>query len=157
MTDEYFMRLALRLARRAGQKGEIPVGCVIVRDGRILARAANDVESRRDVTRHAELVALSKAARKLNNWRLSRCTVFVTKEPCPMCAGALALARVQRIVFGAPDPAMGGCGGRFNLVADGAMRARIPVTGGLLADECRQVLQEFFRSVRSRPKPRPQT
>lgn len=144
------MRKALQLAQRAADKGEIPIGCVLVREGRVIARGANEVESKLDATRHAEIIAMSRASRKLKNWRLSGCTVFVTKEPCPMCAGALALARVDRIVFGVSDPAMGGCGGKFNLVTDGSMRANIPVTGGVLGDECRKLLQKFFRSLRSK-------
>ena len=139
------MRLALTLARRAADKGEVPIGCVVVHQGKTISRAANSVECRRDATRHAEMVAIRTAARKLKNWRLTGCAIYVTKEPCPMCAAALALARVDKIVFGVADPEMGACGSKLDLVTEGTLRARIDVVSGVLEHECRALLQDFFR------------
>jgi tRNA(adenine34) deaminase len=149
MNDEIFMRRALDLARRALARGEVPVGAVLVRDGAILTEAANEVESRQDATAHAEMLALGEAQARLKSWRLNGTTLYVTKEPCPMCAGALAHVRVDRIVFGVGDPKAGACGGAFNLFALPGLNHRCELTSGVLAEESLGLLQDFFRGRRS--------
>jgi len=142
------MEEALRLAERAAQAGEVPVGAVIVRDGRVLARAHNQVETLRDATAHAEMIAITQAAEALSNWRLEGTEIYVTLEPCPMCAGALVLSRVSRIIYGAEDPLAGACGSVYNLVGDGRLPHRIPVVRGVGAERARALLKNFFRSRR---------
>ena len=149
MDDARFMEEALRLARRAGEAGEVPVGAVIVKDGRILVRAHNQVETLRDATAHAEMIAITQAAEALDNWRLSGADLYVTLEPCPMCAGAMVLSRVARIVYGADDPIAGACGSTFNIVAEKKLNHRIPIVKGVLADRCGELLRDFFRSRRA--------
>jgi len=148
----------LRLARRAKEAGEVPVGAVIVHDGSIIARAHNQVEALHDATAHAEMIAITQAAEALQNWRLERAELFVTLEPCPMCAGALVLSRVARIVYGADDPVAGACGSVFNIVSEKRLNHRIPVVKGLLRDRASELLRSFFQSRRSagaeEPRPR---
>ncbi|MBI2931982.1 MAG: nucleoside deaminase [Planctomycetes bacterium] len=144
------MREALRLARQAAESGEVPVGSVIVKDGRILGRAGNQVESLRDATAHAEMISLTQAAEALDDWRLEGTTVYVTLEPCAMCAGAMVLSRVGKIVFGADDPIAGACGSVFNIVGEKRLNHRIPIVRGVLANECGEILKEFFRTRRRR-------
>ncbi len=146
--DERFMEEALRLAERAAEAGEVPVGAVIVRDGRVLARAHNQVEALRDATAHAEMIALTQAAEALENWRLEGTDLYVTLEPCPMCAGALVLSRVGRIVYGADDPVAGACGSVFNIVDEKRLNHRIPVIRGVQAERASVLLRDFFRSRR---------
>jgi tRNA(adenine34) deaminase len=154
MDDVRFMDEALRLAERAAEAGEVPVGAVIVKDGRILARAHNQVETLRDATAHAEMIAITQAAEALENWRLEGAELFVTLEPCAMCAGALVLSRVARIVYGADDPVAGACGSVFNIVSEKRLNHRIPVVKGVRADRCGELLKGFFRSRRrERPSP----
>lgn len=147
-SDRCFMASALELAREAAAAGEVPVGAVAVRDGRITAGTRNRVEAAGSVTAHAEIELLHALEEIAGDWRLSDFTVYVTKEPCPMCAGALINARVRRIVFGAPDPGWGGCGGAFNAAALPGALWKPEITGGVLAEECGAVLREFFRAAR---------
>ncbi len=147
--DEVFMQRALELARGAASREEVPVGAVLVRDGAILTEAANEVETRQDATAHAEMLAIGEAQALLKSWRLNGTTLYVTKEPCPMCAGALAHVRVDRIVFGVSDPKAGACGGAFNLFDLPGLNHRCEITSGVLREETLGVLQEFFRERRS--------
>ena len=149
MSDEVFMQRALELARRAANHEEVPVGAVLVRDGKILTEGANQVEARQDATAHAEMLAIAEAQALLKTWRLNGTTLYVTKEPCPMCAGALAHVRVDRIVFGIGDPKAGACGGAFDLFALPGLNHRCQVTPGVLRDESLALLQDFFRERRS--------
>ena len=142
------MAKALCQAQAAARKGEVPVGAVVVREGSIVARAHNLRETRRDPAAHAELIALQRAAKKLGGWRLMDCTVYVTLEPCPMCAGAMIKARVARVVFGAFDPKAGCCGTLYQLIQDGRFNHTCPVTGGVLEAECAGILKEFFARKR---------
>ena len=142
------MAKALCQAQAAARKGEVPVGAVVVREGSIVARAHNLRETRRDPAAHAELIALQRAAKKLGGWRLMDCTVYVTLEPCPRCAGAMINARVARVVFGAFDPKAGCCGTLYQLIQDGRFNHTCPVTGGVLEAECAGILKEFFARKR---------
>ena len=142
------MAKALCQAQAAARKGEVPVGAVVVREGSIVARAHNLRETRRDPAAHAELIALQRAAKKLGGWRLMDCTVYVTLEPCPMCAGAMINARVARVVFGAFDPKAGCCGTLYQLIQDGRFNHTCPVTGGVLEAEGAGILKEFFARKR---------
>jgi tRNA(adenine34) deaminase len=148
MTDEHFMQRALELAREACAREEVPVGAVLVQDGAILAEGKNEVETRQDATAHAEMLALAGAQARLKSWRLNGTTLYVTKEPCPMCAGALAHARVDRIVFGVSDPKAGACGGAFQLFDLPGLNHRCELTSGVLAGESLGLLQDFFRERR---------
>jgi tRNA(adenine34) deaminase len=148
-SDEVFMRRALELARRAASHEEVPIGAVLVRDGAILTEAANEVETRQDATAHAEMLAIGEAQALLKTWRLNGTTLYVTKEPCPMCAGALAHVRVDRIVFGVSDPKAGACGGAFHLFDLPGLNHRCEITSGVLREESLGVLQEFFRERRA--------
>jgi tRNA(adenine34) deaminase len=138
------MRLALVQARYAGARGEVPVGAVALVEGRVVATRHNEREQRLDPTAHAEILALQDAAAVLGTWRLGDVTLVVTLEPCAMCAGALVDARVGRLVFGAPDPKAGACGSLYQLCADPRLNHELPVTGGVLAEECGGLLREFF-------------
>ena len=148
MSDELFMQRALELAGQARAREEVPVGAVLVRDGKILTEGANEVESRQDATAHAEMLAIAEAQALLKTWRLNGTTLYVTKEPCPMCAGALAHVRVDRIVFGVGDPKAGACGGAFDLFALPGLNHRCQVTPGVLRDESLALLQDFFKERR---------
>ncbi len=143
------MRLALKLAEKAAQQGEVPVGAVILHDGKIIARAYNQVEQLHDATAHAEILAITQAEAALNDWRLTECTLYVTKEPCAMCAGAMVNARLGHLVFGCPDPRMGAAGSALDITAFPGMLHTVEVTSGLLADEAREQLQQFFRRRRA--------
>jgi len=138
------MTEALKEARLAFEENEVPVGCVIVHDGRIIGRAHNQRERLNDPTAHAEMIAITQASAALESWRLTGCTVYVTIEPCPMCAGALVLARVDRLVFGARDDKAGACGTLYNIATDERLNHRIDVTEGVLADEAATLLRDFF-------------
>jgi tRNA(adenine34) deaminase len=148
-TDSAAMRLALDEARRAGETGEVPVGAVVVVDGGVVASAGNRRESATDPTAHAEILALSAAARSLGSWRLGRATVYVTLEPCAMCAGALVAARVARLVFAAFDPKAGACGSLYNLCADPRLNHEITVEAGLLGSEASALLSGWFAGRRA--------
>ena len=147
-TDEGFMRLALELAAGAGEAGEVPVGAVVVRDGEVVGRGANAREATGDPTAHAEMVALREAAATLGSWRLVGATLYVTLEPCPMCAGALVAARLGRLVFGTADPKAGACGSLYNLCADPRLNHELPVVRGVLAQEASLVLSRWFAAKR---------
>jgi tRNA(adenine34) deaminase len=151
-SDHFFMGEALRQAARAWEAEEVPVGAVIVREGRIIARAFNQVELLRDATAHAEMLAITQAEEALGDWRLNECTLYVTKEPCPMCAGAIVHARVGRVVFGASDPKAGAAGSALNLLQFPTFNHRCEVTQGLREPECRALLQNFFAEQRARAK-----
>jgi tRNA(adenine34) deaminase len=144
MTDEEAMAAAMAEAIAAGAAGEVPVGAVVVVDGRIMGRGHNEREGRADPTAHAEIIALQQAAAATGRWRLNDATLFVTLEPCPMCAGALVAARVRRVVFGAPDPKAGACGSLYNLCTDPRLNHELIVTPGVLGAEAGQLLSSFF-------------
>ena len=148
---ERWMRRCLALAQEAAAAGEAPVGAVVVRDGRLLAAARNEREAAADVSAHAEILALRAAGAALGRWTLEGCTLYVTLEPCPMCAGALVQARPDLVVFGAFDPAQGALGSRYALHLDPALGAGVPVLGGVLREDCAAVLSAFFRARRTRP------
>lgn len=148
MDDIGFMRLALEQARLAGDLGEVPIGAVIVKDGEVYASGHNLRETGNDPTAHAEVVAIRRAAQRLGHWRLSGMTLYVTVEPCPMCAGAIVNARLGRLVYGASDPKAGAAGSLMNLVQDVRLNHRLQVTEGVLADECAGVIRCFFRERR---------
>ena len=148
MTEIDFMREALAEARLAAKAGELPVGCVIVRDGSIIARAHNECEALRDATAHAEVLAIRRASAASGDWRLQRCTLYVTLEPCPMCAGAIMQARVGRLVYGAADPGQGCAGSLYRICEDPAFPHFCPSEGGLLAEECAALLNRFFEKAR---------
>jgi len=148
-SDNYFMGEALRQAVKAYEKGEVPVGAVVVRNGRIIARASNQVETLKDATAHAEMLALTQAESAVGDWRLTDCTLYVTKEPCPMCAGAIVHTRIARVVFGAGDPKAGAAGGALNLLQFPTLNHRCEITPGLRLEECRSLLQNFFAEQRA--------
>jgi len=147
-SDEYFMGEALRAAKRAFQQAEVPVGAVIVRDGRIIARASNQVEQLVDATAHAEMLAITQAESVVEDWRLTDCDLYVTKEPCAMCAGAIVHTRLRRVIFGCPSPKDGAAGSLFNLLQHPKLNHRCDVTSGVRLAECASLLQEFFRERR---------
>jgi tRNA(adenine34) deaminase len=151
-SDHYFMGEALRQARRAYEAEEVPVGAVIVREGSIIGRACNQVELLRDATAHAEMLAITQAEEVVQDRRLNDCTLYVTKEPCPMCAGAIVLARLGRVVFGTSDPKAGAAGGVMNLLQYPTFNHRSEITGGVRESECRSLLQSFFAEQRARNK-----
>jgi tRNA(adenine34) deaminase len=148
--DALYMALALEQARLAGGEGEVPIGAVVVCDGAVVAHGRNARESAADPTAHAEMIAIREAAARLGRWRLSGCTLYVTLEPCPMCAGALVNARIDRLVYGAADPKAGATGTLYDLSADPRLNHRFEVASGVLEEECSQVLKEFFRDLRDR-------
>ena len=147
--DEYFMRLALREGEQAIAHDDVPIGCVVVREGEVIAAARNERELRGDPTAHAEILALREAARHMGGWRLLDTVLYVTLEPCAMCAGAIVLARVPRVVYAAPDPKAGAAGSVMDVLADPRLNHRPDVSGGLLADEGAALLRAFFGSRRS--------
>jgi len=143
-SDHYFMGEALRLAGKAFRTEEVPVGAVIVREGEIIARAWNQVETLKDATAHAEMLAITQAESVVEDWRLNECDLYVTKEPCPMCAGALVHARLRRVIFGCPDAKGGAAGGLINILQMPQLNHRCEITAGVRADECAGILREFF-------------
>jgi len=147
--DENFMREALRQAQKANEAGEVPVGAVIVRAGKIIARAHNQVELLKDATAHAEMLALTQAEAAVGDWRLTECDLYVTKEPCAMCAGALVHTRIRRVIFGCTDPAAGAAGSVMNLLQMPVLNHRCDIASGVLQDECATILQDFFRKRRN--------
>lgn len=151
MTDEEYMAQALELAREAAAEGEVPVGCIITEGDRIVGRGRNRRETAKNALSHAELEAIDEACRTLGGWRLWRCTLYVTLEPCPMCAGAIINARIPRVVYGAPDRKAGSCGTLTDLFAL-PYNHRPTVTAGVLEEASRACLQDFFRELRENPK-----
>jgi tRNA(adenine34) deaminase len=156
-SDHYFMGEALRQAARAYEAEEVPVGAVVVREGRIIARACNQVELLKDATAHAEMLALTQAEEAVGDWRLNDCTLYVTKEPCPMCAGAMVHVRIARLVFGAMDSKGGAAGSALNLLQFPTLNHRCDITSGVREPECRSLLQAFFTTQRQRAKERQDT
>lgn len=146
--DETFMRMALEQAAMAPAQGEVPIAALLVHDGEMLALAHNLRETRQDPTAHAEIVVIQEAAEKLGTWRLIDCTLYVTLEPCPMCAGAIVQSRIARTVFGAWDPKAGACGSLMDIPAEPRLNHRVVVTGGLYEIESQALLREFFRQRR---------
>lgn len=151
--DERFMREALAEARRAADAGEVPIGCVVVRGDEIVGRGHNLRETLRDPTAHAEIVAIRGAAAAIGNWRLTGCEIFVTVEPCAMCAGAIVLARLERLVYALPDEKAGAVKTLYRLCSDERLNHRVPdIVEGVLADEARELISSFFRELRQRAK-----
>jgi len=148
LPDEFFMHEALRQAQKAYAADEVPVGAVVVREGKIIARAHNQVELLKDATAHAEMLALTQAEAAVGDWRLTDCDLYVTKEPCAMCAGALVHTRVRRVIFACTDPAAGAAGSMMNLLQMPAFNHRCEITSGVLQKECAAILQVFFRKRR---------
>ena len=147
---QYFMREALSLAHEAAQAGEVPVGAVIVHDGRVISAARNRTEERKDPLAHAEMLAIQEALCAVGGWRLKNCDMYVTLEPCAMCAGAIVHARIRNLFIGAPDPKTGACGSVMNIPADPHLNHHPQVVTGILKEECSGILKEFFRQLRRR-------
>ena len=150
--QEFFMREALKEAKKAYKKLEIPVGAVIVKDGEIIARAHNIKEEKKDTTKHAEILAIQKASKKLETWRLNDCEMYVTLEPCPMCAGALIQSRIKKVYIGTMDEKTGACGSVLNLLEDFKFNHKVEVERGILKEECEKILKEFFIKLREYKK-----
>jgi tRNA(adenine34) deaminase len=146
--DEHFMRLALREAERAADHDDVPIGAVVVREGEVLAAAGNERELRADPTAHAEVLAMREASRRIGGWRIPDSVLYVTLEPCPMCAGAIVLARVPRVVYGTPDPKAGAAGSVLDILGEPRLNHRPRVDAGLLADEAAGLLESFFAARR---------
>jgi tRNA(adenine34) deaminase len=146
--DQRYMKTAIEQAKIAEDNGDVPIGAVIVQGERVIAKAYNQREQLQDPTAHAEIIALTQAAAALENWHLNGCTMYVTLEPCPMCAGALVLSRMDRLVYGCDDPKAGACGSLYNIVTDGRLNHRLEVTAGILQEECKAQLQDFFQRRR---------
>jgi len=147
--DNDFMKLAIQQAYIAEENGDVPIGSVIVYKNQIIGKAYNQREQLKDPTAHAEIIALTQAAAFMENWHLNGCTIYVTLEPCPMCAGALVLSRMDRLVYGCDDPKTGACKSLYNIVQDERLNHRLEVTSGVLADECSKLLQDFFQKRRT--------
>src|SRR3954468_5730408 len=154
--DAGFMREALRQARKAYAAEEVSVGAVVVREGRIIARAYNQVELLKDATAHAEMLALTQAEAAVGDWRLTDCDLYVTKEPCAMCAGALVHTRIRRLIFGCADPSAGAAGSMMNLLQMPTLNHRSDIASGVLQDECAAILQDFFRKRRAQQTETPE-
>jgi tRNA(adenine34) deaminase len=146
--DDYFMHRALQQAEIAFDAGEVPVGAVAVKDGQIIARASNQVETLKDATAHAEILVITEAANALGDWRLDEVDIYVTKEPCAMCAGAMVNSRVRRVIYGMPDSRTGACGSAMDITGFKGMLWNVEVKSGVLENECRGIVQEFFQNVR---------
>ena len=149
-SDHYFMGEALRLAMKAFEAEEVPVGAVVVREGRIIARAFNQVELLKDATAHAEMLAITQAEQAVGDWRLNDCTLYITKEPCPMCAGAIVHVRFARVVFGAADAKAGAAGSAMNLLQFPTLNHQCEITSGVREAECRELLRNFFQQQRAK-------
>lgn len=150
--EDIFMKEALKEAKKAYEKEEVPVGAVIVKDGKIISRAYNLKESKKDTTCHAEILAIKKACKKLDSWRLEGCTMYVTLEPCPMCTGALIQTRIDKVVIGTMDYKTGACGSVLDLSNDYKFNHKIEIETGMKQEECEKILQEFFKDLRKNKK-----
>lgn len=150
--EEDFMKAALKEARKAYLEDEVPVGAVIVKDGKIIARAHNIKEMKNDTTKHAEILAIQKASKKLNTWRLTGCTMYVTLEPCVMCAGAMIQSRLDKVVFGTVDEKTGACGTVLNVLQDYKFNHIVEIEKGVMEKECKEILQDFFKELREKKK-----
>lgn len=148
--DEYFMKLALREALRAYDINEVPVGAIIVKDGNIISTGYNKKESLKDPTAHAEMIAIRKATEKLGGWRLLGSTMYVTVEPCPMCAGAIISSRIKRLVIGVKDEKMGGCGSVVNITRNSNFNHMVDISWGILEEDCKYLMKEFFKNLRKK-------
>ena len=148
--DKYFMKKALEQAKKALYEGEVPVGAVLIQEDKVISEACNRKESLNDPTAHAEILAIKEASQKLGSWRLNGATLYVTKEPCPMCAGAIVQARIERLVFGAKDDKAGAAGTLFNLLQDKRLNHQLEVASGVSRKECKELLQKFFSKLRSK-------
>ena len=146
--NEKYMREALKEAQKAYDKLEVPVGAVIVKDGKIIARAYNQKETKFDTTKHAEILAIQKASKKLKSWRLIDCEMYVTLEPCPMCAGAIIQSRIKKVYYGVSDEKTGAVGSKLNLFKDYKFNHNVEVENGILTDKCKELLQNFFIELR---------
>lgn len=151
-SDAYFMGEAIRQALRAYNADEVPIGAVVTHQGRIIARAFNQVEMLKDATAHAEMLAITQAESVVGDWRLNECELYVTKEPCPMCAGAMIHVRLKRVIFGCPAEKDGAAGSLMNLLQHPSLNHRCEITHGVRLDECRAVLQQFFQQKRKQPE-----
>lgn len=152
--DEFYMRMALREAEQAAAEGEVPCGAVIVLNGEVIGKAHNQTETLNDPTAHAEVLAITQATQAVGNWRLIDAVMYVTKEPCPMCAGALVLSRMKKVVWGMTDPVRGGAVSKFNILNEADLNHAVEVEAGLLEGECRYVMQAFFQNLRQASKDR---
>ncbi len=146
--DNEFMKEALKEAQKAYDKLEVPVGCVIVKDGKIIARAHNQKETKLDTTKHAEILAIQKASKKLESWRLLDCEMYVTLEPCPMCAGAIINSRIKKVYIGTKDEKTGACGSKLNLLEDYTFNHKVEIETGIMKNECEEILKKFFKELR---------
>ena len=152
LVQEKYMKEALKEALKALKKDEVPVGAVIVKDGKIIARAHNLKESKKDTTTHAEIEVIKKASKKLDSWRLENCEMYVTLEPCPMCAGALIQSRIKKLYIGTVDEKTGACGSKLNLLKDYKFNHKIEVETEILKEDCEKILKDFFKSLRKSKK-----
>ncbi len=150
--ENFYMQQALREASMAGDKKEVPIGCVIVKDGQIIGRGHNGVEGLKDPTAHAEIIAIGSACDAVDNWRLEECVMYVTLEPCPMCAGAILNSRISKVVYAAADKRLGACGSTMDILTGNPINRTVEVIGGVLENEALHLIQEFFRNVRERNK-----
>ena len=152
METEVYMKEALKEAEKALALEEVPIGAVVVKDGEIVGRGYNRRETDKDPTAHAEMIAIRQASEKLGGWRLHQCELYVTVEPCPMCAGAIMLSRIKKLYIGTADPKAGACGSLINIPQDGRFNHTVPMEWGILEDECREILQRFFAKLREMRK-----
>ena len=150
MNDEFYMGIAIKEAQKAMSAGDVPVGAVIVRNGDIIAQSFNMREAANDATAHAEILAIREACRKLGRWRLNDCTIYVTLEPCPMCAGALVMSRMERLVYALPESKTGAAESVFNIVDNKSLNHRMKVTAGICENQCRELMQKFFKEKRDK-------
>ncbi len=150
MTDEFYMKLALQESEAAKAIGEVPIGAVVVRKGEVIARAHNKRETDKNATAHAELLAIQKACEAVNGWRLTETTLYVTIEPCPMCAGAILQSRIDRVVIGAMDPKAGACGSLLNILQDERFNHQVEIITGVLEEECSEIMKQFFSKLRKK-------
>ena len=148
-SDIYWMRKAFKLANKAYSEKEVPVGAIVVQGNKVIGQGYNQRERLKDPTAHAEIIAITSASNTINNWRLSGCTIYVTKEPCPMCAGAIINSRIEALIFGAYDDEKGSCGSLYQLCGDKRLNSKTSVKGGIMENECAMLLKEFFKSKRS--------
>ena len=152
MNEEEYMKIALNEAKKAYNKLEVPVGAIIVKDGKIIAKAYNEKEERKDTTKHAEILAIQKASKKLKTWRLYDCDMYVTLEPCSMCAGALIQARIRKVYIGTMDEKTGACGSVLNLLEDYKFNHKVEVQYGICKNDCEKILKDFFKNLRKSKK-----
>ena len=152
MNSEQFMNIALAEAIKARNKGEIPVGCIIVKDGKVISKGYNLRESKKNSLYHAEIIAINKACKKLKSWRLLNCEMYVTLEPCSMCAGAIIQSRIKKLYIGTDDPKTGACGSKLNIIEDYKHNHEVEIERNIMQKECQNILQEFFKELRIKKK-----